>query len=211
MSQVSAKRWKEKIGRKAREEGPCAQSIWKQSQPQCWPEWYLHNSIFLWIRKKVCLDAPADWWTVEPEAEVKTAQSRVTKIQWQRWMCMTIGQECFRTTSRRSLHGDHGRAQSLSDQLLVQRKITKVTQSWKKVHPVGKLVFPSLVAWRACTKIRDAPAEKRRVVQKVQRSSTRNWDAISLVFLRAVLRENFSSFRSTLHNLSHIMFLNVWN
>ena len=37
MSQVSAKRWKEKIGGKVREEGPCAQSIWKQSQPQCWP------------------------------------------------------------------------------------------------------------------------------------------------------------------------------
>ena len=67
-SQVSAKRWKEKIGGKVREEGPCAQSIWKQSQPQCWLE----------------------WWTVEPEAEVKTAQSRMTKIQWQHWMCMAI-------------------------------------------------------------------------------------------------------------------------
>ena len=113
VSQVSAKRWKEKIGGKAREEGPCAQSIWKQSQPQCGPEWYLHNSIFLWIREKVCLDAPSDWWTAEPEAEVKTAQSRVTKNQWQRWMCMTIGQECFRTTSRRRVHGDHGKAQSI--------------------------------------------------------------------------------------------------
>ena len=41
-------------------------------------------------------------------------------------------------------------------------KFTKVTQSRKKVHRVGKLVLPSLVAWRACTKIRDAPAEKRR-------------------------------------------------
>ena len=29
------------------------------------------------------------------------------------WICMTIGWECFRTTSFRSLHGDHGRAQSL--------------------------------------------------------------------------------------------------
>ena len=38
-----------------------------------------------------------------------------------------------------------------------------------------------------------------------------NWDAISLVFLSAVLRENFSSFRNTLHNLSHIVRLNVWN
>ena len=39
----------------------------------------------------------------------------------------------------------------------------------------------------------------------------KNWDAISLVFLSAALRENFTSFRSTLHNLSHIMLLNVWN
>ena len=57
------------------------------------------------------------------------------------------------------------------DQLSV-RKFTKVTQSRKQVHRVGKLVLPSLVAWRACTKIRDAPAEKRRE-SKVQRSSTR--------------------------------------
>ena len=56
-------------------------------------------------------------------------------------------------------------------QLSVQ-KFTKVTQSRKKVHRVGKLVLPSLVAWRARTKIRDAPAEKRRE-SKVQRRSTR--------------------------------------
>ena len=46
-------------------------------------------------------------------------------------------------------------------QLSVQ-KFTRVTRSRKKVHRVGKMVQPSLVAWRACTKIRDAPAEKRR-------------------------------------------------
>ena len=39
-----------------------------------------------------------------------------------------------------------------------------------------------------------------------------NWEAISPVSLSAVLRENFSSFRSTLHNfLSHIVLFNVWN
>ena len=37
------------------------------------------------------------------------------------------------------------------------------------------------------------------------------WDVVSLVFLSAVLRENFRSFRSTLRNWSHIMYLNVWN
>ena len=51
-------------------------------------------------------------------------------------------------------------------------KFTEGTQSRKKVHRVGNLVLPSLVAWRARTKIRDAPAEKRRE-SKVQRSSTR--------------------------------------
>ena len=118
----------------------------------------------------MCLDAPSDWWTVEPEAEVKTAQSRVTKIQWQSWICMTTGSECFRTTSRRSLHGDHGRAQSL--------ETNQACKNSRKSHSHGKrsiawetLVLPSLVAWRACTKIRDAPAEKRRE-SKVQRSST---------------------------------------
>ena len=75
---------------------------------------------------------------------------------------------------------------------------------------VEKMVLPILLAWRARTKIRDAPVEKRRE-SEVQRSSTQNWDANSLVFLSAVLRENLSSFRSTLHNVSHIMFLNVWN
>ena len=60
-------------------------------------------------------------------------------------------------------------------------KFTRVTQSGK-VHRVGKLVQPSLVAWRACTKkIRDAPAEKRRE-SKVQGSSTN-------LFLSAVLRD----------------------
>ena len=87
-------------------------------------------------------------------------------------------------------------------QLSVQ-KFTRVTRSRKKVHRVGKMVQPSLVAWRACTKIRDAPAEKRRE-SKVQRSSTN-------LFLSAVLREMLSSFRSALHNLSHIMLLFEWS
>ena len=32
---------------------------------------------------KVCLDAPSDWRTVKPKR-------KVTKIQWQRWICMTL-------------------------------------------------------------------------------------------------------------------------
>ena len=56
------------------------------------------------------------------------------------------------------------------------------------------------------TKIRDAPAVKRRE-SKSTKKLNENWDAISLVSLSAVLRENFSSFGSTLHNLSHFMLL----
>ena len=96
------------------------------------------------------------------------------------------------------------------DQLSVQ-KLTKVTQSRKKVHRVRKLVLPSFVAWRARTKIlRDASAEKRRE-SNVQRSSTRTemlflwcfpapyWEIILAV----------SGAQCTI--LSHIMLLNVWN
>ena len=91
-------------------------------------------------------------------------------------------------------------------------KYTKVTQSLKKkkVHRVGKLVLPSLVAWRACTKIRDAPAEKRRE-SKVQRCSTRTEMLFLWCFSSVLLRENFSSFQSTLHNFKPHHALNVWN
>ena len=95
------------------------------------------------------------------------------------------------------------------DQLSVQ-KFPKVTQSRKKVHRVGKLVLPSLVAWRACTKIRDAPAEKRHE-SKVQRSSTRT-EMLFLWCFSAPYWERISA-ASGAHCtlLSHIMLLNVWN
>ena len=95
------------------------------------------------------------------------------------------------------------------DQLGVQ-KFPKVTQSRKKVHRVGKLVLPSLVAWRACTKIRDAPAEKRHE-SKVQRSSTRT-EMLFLWCFSAPYWERISA-ASGAHCtlLSHIMLLNVWN
>ena len=47
------------------------------------------------------------------------------------------------------------------DQLSVH-KFTKSHTVTEKGPSRGKMVLPSLVAWRACTKIRDAPAEKRR-------------------------------------------------
>ena len=54
-------------------------------------------------------------------------------------------------------------------------------------------------------------ASRERRESKVQKKLHEYRDAISLVFLSAVPRENSSSFRSTLHNLRHIMFFNVWN
>ena len=80
-----------------------------------------------------------------------------------------------------------------------KKKFTKVTQSRKKVHRMGNI----------------GPTEPRGVEGMYQNSrcasrektwvqSTKvlneNCDAISLVFLSAVLRENLRSFRSTLHN-----------
>ena len=95
---------------------------------------------------------------------------------------------------------------------LTVKKITKVTQSRKKVkvHRVGKLVLPSLVAWRACTKIRDAPAEKRRE-PRVRRSSTRT-EMIFLLCFSAPHWEKILATSGTLCTiLSHVMLLNVWN
>ena len=157
----------------------------------------------------MCLDAPSDCWTVEPEAEVKTAQSRVTKIQWQRWLCMTIGSECFRTTSRRSLHGDHGRAQSLETNWACKNS-QKSHSHGKRSIAQGKLVLPSLVAWRACTKIRDAPAEKRRD-SKVQRSSTRTEMLFLWCFSAPSWERIVAASGAHCKILSHIMLLNVWN
>ena len=90
-------------------------------------------------------------------------------------------------------------------------KFTKVTQSLKKkVHRVGKLVLPSLVAWRACTKIRDAPAEKRRE-SKVQRCSTRTEMLFIWCFSASYWERILAASRAHCTILSHIMFLNVWN
>ena len=59
------------------------------------------------------------------------------------------------------------------DQLSVQKIHKSHTGHKKKVHRMGKnWSYRALWTLRACTKIRDAPAEKRRE-SKVQRSSTR--------------------------------------
>ena len=80
----------------------------------------------------------------------------------------------------------------------------------KKVHRVGKLVLPSLVAWRACTKIRDAPAEKRRE-SKVQRCSTRTEMLFLWCFSASYWERILAASRAHCTILSHIMLLNVWN
>ena len=210
VSQVSAKRWKEKIGGKAREEGPCAQSIWKQSQPQCGPEWYLHNSIFLWIREKVCLDAPSDWWTVEPEAEVKTAQSRV-------WLKFSGNVECAWQLVK---NASGRRAAEVFMETTEEHKVLRSINRAKKNHEShtvtekgpsrGKIGLSEPRGVEGMYQNSRCASREKTWVQSTKKLNE-NWDAISLVFLSAVLRDNFSSFRSTLHNLSHIMFFNVWN
>ena len=158
---------------------------------------------------KVCLDAPSDWWTVEPEAEVKTAQSRVTKIQ-----CNVVC--AWQLVKNASGHRaaevfmEPRKSTKSWDQLSVQKKITKVTQSLKKVHRVGKLVLPSLMAWRACTKIRDAPAEKRRE-SEVKRSSRRMEMLFLWCFSAPYWERILAASGAHCTMLSHIMLLNVWN
>ena len=89
------------------------------------------------------------------------------------------------------------------DQLSVHN-LTKSHTVTEKGPSRGKMVLPSLVAWRACTKIRDAPAEKRRE-SKVRRSSTRT-EMLFLWCFSAPYRERIlaaSGAHCTI--LSHIM------
>ena len=69
-----------------------------------------------------------------------------------------------------------------------------------------KLILPSLVAWTACTKIRDAPAERRRE-SKVQRSSTRIEMPFLWCFSATHWERILAASRAQWHNLSHIMVL----
>ena len=94
-------------------------------------------------------------------------------------------------------------------QLSVQ-KLTKVTQSLKKVHREGKLVLPSLVASMMYQHSRCASREKTWV--QSTKKLDENWDAISLVFLSAVLWERISAASGAYCTiLSLFMLLNVLN
>ena len=62
-----------------------------------------------WNLAKACSEAPADWGT----SQARSRKRKVTNITWRRWRCMTLWKNTYRTTNRRSLHGDYGRAQSL--------------------------------------------------------------------------------------------------
>ena len=140
--------------------------------------------------KKVCLDAPSDWWTVKPKR-------KVTKNQWQRlnihdnWLRMLQDDEPPKSSWR-----------PRTNTVVRPIKRAKIHESHtvtEKGTSRGKLVLPSFVAWRACTKIRDAPAEKSRE-SKAQISSTRT-EMLFLWCFSAPYWENFSSLWSTLHNL----------
>ena len=79
-------------------------------------------------------------------------------------------------------------------------KIHKFHTVTEKVHRMGKIgpTEPRGVEGNV-PKFSMLPAEKRRT-SKSTKKLNENWDAISLVVLRALLREKFSSFRGTLHN-----------
>ena len=187
-SQVSAERWKEKIGGKAREEGPCAVHLKTISTSVL--AWMVVAQFHLLVNsaKKVCLDAPSDWWTVKPKL-------KVTKIQWQRlnihdnWLRMLQDDEPPKSSWR-----------PRTNTVVRPIKRAKIHESHTVTEkgPSHGKIGPSLVAWMACSKIRDAPAEKSRE-SKAQTSPTRT-EMLFLWCFSAPYWENFSSLRSTLHN-----------
>ena len=61
------------------------------------------------------------------------------------------------------------------DQLSVQ----KINSHEKKAHHMGKMGPTGFVAWRTCTKIRDAPAEKRRESKEAQRELRGYFSSVS--------------------------------
>ena len=84
------------------------------------------------------------------------------------------------------------------DQFSVQ-KFTKVTQSREKVHRMGRIGPTEPRGVESMYQNSRCASREKTWVQSTKKLNE-NWDAISLVFLSAVLWENFSSFRSTLHN-----------
>ena len=84
------------------------------------------------------------------------------------------------------------------DQLSVQ-KFTKVTQSRKKVHRTGKIGPTEPRGVEGMYQNSRCASREKTWLQSTKKLNE-NWDAISLVFLSTVLRENCSSFRSILQN-----------
>ena len=119
----------------------------------------------MWIRQKVCLDALSEWWTVKPKRQV-------TKIQWQ---TLSKAWQLVKNASGR-------RAAEVFIKTTEEHKVLRPIKR-AEIHESHTVTEKGSIAWetwsyraswrgRACTKIRDAPAEKRRE-SKVQRSSTK--------------------------------------
>ena len=138
MSPVSAKRYKENNWRKG-SRGRTELAVHLKTISTVVLAWMVIAQLHLLVNSvKMCLDAPSDWWTVEPEAEVKTAQSSVTKIQWKRWICKDHEPPKSSWRPRKSTKS--------WDQLSVQ-KFTKVTQSRKK-GPSHRENWSYRASWR---------------------------------------------------------------
>ena len=86
------------------------------------------------------------------------------------------------------------------DQLSV-KKITKVTESRKKSKGPsrGKIGLTEPRGVEGMYQNSRCASREKTWLQSTKKLYE-NWDAVSPVFLSAVLRKNFSSFRSTLHN-----------
>ena len=190
MSPVSAKRYKENNWRKG-SRGRTELAVHLKTISTVVLAWMVIAQLHLLVNSvKMCLDAPSDWWTVEPEAEVKTAQSSVTKIQWKRWICKDHEPPKSSWRPRKSTKS--------WDQLSVQ-KFTKVTQSRKKVNRTGKTGPTEPRGVEGMYQNSRCASREKTWLQSTKKLNE-NWAAISLVFLSTVLRENCSSFRSTLQN-----------
>ena len=89
------------------------------------------------------------------QTEPKSDSNSVATLNHDNWLRMLQDDEPPKSSWRPR------KSTKSRDQLSVQ-KFTKVTQSRTKVHRMGKIGPTEPRGVRACTRIRDAPAEKRR-------------------------------------------------
>ena len=140
------------------------------------------------------------------QAEAK----KVTKIQWQRWICITIWLRMLQDDEPPKSSWRSRKSTKSRDQFSVQ-KFTKVTQSLKKGPSYGK-IWPYRASWRGGHVPKFAMRQQRKTW--VQSTKEAQWD-IEMLFLwcfsASYWERILSSFWGALRNWRHIMLFNVWN